>query len=133
VSALLLLALLQAAPSPAASPAAAPRIVVDPERVDLGRVLTQRTLTRPVQVRNAGTADLVIEKISSSCDCAVAKGYDPVVKPGASTSLRLTLETRAAAGRLVRSLIVHSNDPSRPKVELRVEATVVAGAAPAPR
>ncbi|HEX6736671.1 MAG TPA: DUF1573 domain-containing protein [Vicinamibacteria bacterium] len=128
--ALVLAALLQAAtPAPPASPAATagPRIVIDPQRVDLGRVLTRRTLTRPIQVRNAGTADLVIERVTSSCDCAVAKGYESVVKPGRSITLRLSLDTRANPGRVVRSLLVHSNDPTRPQVELRVEATVVAG------
>ena len=130
----LLAALLQGAtPSPSPATAAGPRIVVDPVRVDLGRVLTRRILTRPIQVRNAGAQDLVIDRVTSSCNCTVAQGYDTVVKPGRSTTLRLSLDTRDTPGRVVRSLLIHSNDPTRPQVELRVEATVVKGGGGPPR
>jgi hypothetical protein len=126
---LLLLAglLAGATPTPSPAPAAGPRIAIDPLRVDLGRVLTHRTLTRPIHVRNTGPQDLVIERVTSSCDCTVARGYDTVVKPGRSTTLRLSLDTRDTPGRVVRSLVIHSNDPTRPQVELKVEAMVVDG------
>jgi uncharacterized protein DUF1573 len=127
VKALLLGLLLQAAASPEAVPPPGPRIVVEPTRLDLGRVLTQRTLTRTVYVRNAGQADLVIERIASSCDCTVAKGYEALVKPGKATSLTVTLETRESVGRVSRTLGIHSNDPTRRLVEVSLEATVVAG------
>jgi hypothetical protein len=130
---LLLAGLLAATPAPSPAAAAGPRIAVDPLRVDLGRVLTHRTLTRPIQVRNTGPQDLVIERVTSACDCTVVKGYDTVVKPGRSTTLRLSLDTRDKPGRVVRSLVIHSNDPTRPQVELKVEAVVVeGGGAPRP-
>jgi uncharacterized protein DUF1573 len=130
---LLLGLLLQAAASPETSPAPGPRIVVEPTRFELGRVLTQRTLTRTVQVRNVGQADLVIDRVASTCDCTVAKGYESSLKPGQSTSLTVTLDTREHVGPVTRTLAIHSNDPSRRVVEVTVEATVVAGPPPVRR
>jgi hypothetical protein len=127
---LLLAGLLLGAPASPAPSAAGSRIMVEPTRVDFGRVLTQRTVTRSVQVRNAGQVDLVIERVSSSCDCTVARDYDTVVKPGRSTTLKVSLDTREAPGRVVRSLLIHSNDPTRSQVEVKLEATVVV---PGPR
>jgi hypothetical protein len=128
VKALLLLAVLGQAAGAAAPPVSGGgRIVVEPSKIDFGRVLTQRTLNRSVQVRNAGQEDLLIAEVTSSCDCAVARDYDTVVKPGRSTTLRVSLDTRDATGRLTRTLHIRSSDPTRPEVELKVEATVVAG------
>ena len=121
-----LVALLGAASSSLAvdDTARGPRISVSPERFDFGSVLPDQKLTREFVVRNVGAADLLLEKVSTSCGCTVAEGYTSLVKPGKSTVLRVTLSTPPTAGRLQKSVLVRSNDPTRATVELKVEATV---------
>jgi len=124
---LLLAGLLAAEEPKLAGAPGGPRLVVEPTAFDFGRTQPRKTLQKEFRLRNLGTEDLVIEGVTTTCGCTVADGYGKVVKPGASTGLRVSLTTGAATGRLSRSVLVRTNDPVRPRVELKVEATVVAG------
>lgn len=106
--------------------AKAPRIAVDPASFDFGKALQNKTLHKDFVVRNVGAADLEISRVSTTCGCTAALADSTVVKPGASTTLRVDLQTRTYTGRLERKILVESNDPKSP-LELKVQATVVAG------
>ena len=125
---LLALALL-AASLPAAEPAApssGPRIAVDPLSFDFGRALTNRTLKKEFVVRNIGTQDLVIDRITTSCGCTAALVDDKLVKPGKAATLRVELQTLASPGRVERKILVRSNDEAHDPLELKVQVNVVA-------
>ena len=100
------------APPAAAASERAPRISVEPKVFDFGKAQQQKTLEKEFTVRNLGNDDLVIESVSTTCGCTVAEGYSKVIKPGASTPLRVKLQTRTTVGRLSRSVLIKSNDPS---------------------
>lgn len=109
------------------SPAAGPRIAVDPPSFDFGKVLPQKALTREFSIRSFGAQDLVIENVSTSCGCTVADNLaKKVVKPGGSQPLRVTLTTPPNPGAITKSVMVRSNDPVRPLLEIKLKATVVA-------
>ena len=110
-------------PAAAAAPRG-PRISVDPAVFDFGKAQQEKTLEKEFTVRNLGNEDLVIESVSTTCGCTVAEGYSKLIKPGASTPLRVKLQTRNSFGRLSRSVLIKSNDPSGRPLELKVEATV---------
>lgn len=112
------------AAAPAATSARAPRISVDPTVFDFGKAQQEKTLEKEFTIRNLGNEDLVIESVSTTCGCTVAEGYSKVIKPGGSTPLRVKLQTRTTFGRLSRSVLIKSNDPSGRPLELKVEATV---------
>ena len=120
--ALALVLLAPPSPEPAAAPA--PRLAVEPASFDFGRVLPERTLSRQFSLRNFGATDLTIERVSTTCGCTAALLDDKVVKPGGRATLRVTLETRNAKGKIVRSVLVKSNDPQHPTTEIKLEATV---------
>jgi hypothetical protein len=105
-------------------PDRAPRIAVEPAVFDFGKAQQEKTLEKEFMVRNLGNEDLVIESVSTTCGCTVAEGYSKVIKPGGSTPLRVKLQTRTTSGRLSRSVLIKSNDPSGRPLELKVEATV---------
>jgi hypothetical protein len=113
----------EASPTPAAK---GPRISVEPASFDFGKAVQRKTLQKEFRLRNFGDQDLVIEQVSTTCGCTVAQGFAHQVKPGDSTSVRVSLETRDYRGRLVRSVLVRSNDPETKVLEIRVEATVSA-------
>lgn len=104
--------------------ASGPRIRVEPASFDFGRAAQNKTLRKEFSIRNYGNQDLVIESVSTTCGCTAALMDDKVVKPGGTTPLRVSLETRAYRGRVVRSVMVKSNDPKTGLLELKVEATV---------
>jgi hypothetical protein len=115
---------------PADEAAKGPRISVEPQSFDFGRALPGKTLEKQFSLRNFGDADLVVERITTTCGCTAALLDDAhkLLKPGQSAQLRVRLETRDYSGKLVRSVLVRSNDPERSVLEVKVEATVTAPA-----
>jgi hypothetical protein len=124
MAAALLAALSTTAAAQAPAEARGPRIAVDPTVFDFGKAQQEKTLEKEFTIRNLGSEDLVIEGVSTTCGCTVAEGYSKVIKPGSSTPLRVKLQTRNNFGRLSRSVLIKSNDPSGRPLELKVEATV---------
>jgi len=112
------------APAPAASPPV-PRIVIEPLVFDFGSLRPERVVEKEFVLRNNGRADLVIESLVSSCGCTAALTDAKVVKAGHGTPLRVRLTVPDEAGRLTKSILVKSNDPAQPTVEVKVTATVV--------
>lgn len=111
----------------AEEPAKGPRIAVEPAEFDFGKALPNKSLHKDFTIRNFGSENLEIERVSTTCGCTAALADDKVVKPGASTILRVTLQTRDYKGRVEREILVQSNDPAQNPLKLKVQATVVAG------
>lgn len=119
-----LLAALALVPLAGAEEAKAPQIRVEPESFDFGKALPGKTLSKEFVIRNFGDAELVIENVSTTCGCTAAITAESRVKPGGSTQLRVSLETRSYSGKLERQVLVRSNDPKTPLVTLRLSTTV---------
>jgi Protein of unknown function (DUF1573) len=115
--------------APAEEKKPVPRIRVEPETFDFGNALPQKTLRKEFTVRNFGDAPLVIEGVSTTCGCTAALPEVRRIEPGGSTPLRVTFETRRYSGKVERRVLVRSNDPESPLVEVTVRATVGAGTA----
>jgi hypothetical protein len=124
-----LAALLFAAGAWAADDVEAPRIRVEPESFDFGNVLPGKTLRKEFTIRNFGNGPLEIENVSTTCGCTAALAGTKRVEPGGSTPLRVTFQTRRFSGKVERRVLVRSNDPETPLFEVKVSATVAAGAA----
>src|SRR5262245_37574271 len=88
-----------------ARPVKGPHIAIEPDIYDFGKAVQHKTLTTELSIRNTGNEDLVIETVTTSCGCTAAVAGEKTIKPGASTPLRVDLETRAAVGKLERQVI----------------------------
>jgi len=113
-----------AAPAASASPAGA-RIVVEPASFDFGSLRPEKVVEKEFVLRNHGRSDLVVESLVSSCGCTAALTDAKVVKPGHSTPLRITLTAPDEPGKLEKSVLVKSNDPVQPTLEVKISAVVV--------
>jgi hypothetical protein len=102
-----------------------PRIRVEPASFDFGRVQPHRTLRKDFRLLNLGDARLEISRISKTCACTRAVADEMTLEPGESTPLHVEIETRDASGRIEQRVLVRSNDPETPRLEVRVSATVV--------
>jgi len=123
-AALAVAALVAAASGADDEPAAAPSIRVEPESFDFGRAQPGKTLRKDFTIRNFGDAALVIEGVSTTCGCTAALAAQSRVEPGGRSALRVTFETRRYSGKVERQVLVRSNDPKTPLLEVRVSATV---------
>lgn len=110
------------------APAGGPRMSVEPPSFDFGKAIQNKTLQKEFSIKNFGDADLVLDSVSTSCGCTVAEGYSKVVKPGASTHLLVSLQTRTSTGKLQKSVLIKTNDPTKAVYELKLEAVVAAPA-----
>lgn len=124
--ALVLFALCALAPVTPADGATGARVSVEPAAFDFGNVRGGRTLQKELTVRNVGDGDLEIRKVSTTCGCTVVGAYQKRVTPGDSTTLRIAFTTPAAAGRTEQTVAIETNDRERPRIEVKVSATVVA-------
>jgi hypothetical protein len=128
----LLLLVLLAVPLGAESPVAGPRISVDPTSFDFGEIRAgktfgpERTVDKEFAIRNFGTSELRISGVVPSCGCTLVGDYPKTLKPGASGSLHVQVRLRElAAGHILKTILVKSNDPTKPSLELKLQATVV--------
>ena len=112
------------APPASPSPAAAPRLVVEPPSFDFGTIKPGGVVQREFVLRNIGRAELVVDSIVSSCGCAAILDNVQTLKPGGTTPLRLRLTAPAATGKLQKSVLIKSNDPVQPSLEVKVQALV---------
>lgn len=115
-------------PKPSAPPAG-PRIAVEPAAFDFGSALPNKTLTKEFLIRNFGSAELLIESVSTTCGCTVGQLDTRSLKPGMAVPLRVSLETRSYSGALQRAVLIRSNDPTKGLLEVRVQANVQAAPA----
>jgi hypothetical protein len=102
---------------------------VEPASFDFGRALPEKTLRKEFTLRNLGDRELVIESVSTTCGCTAAIAGEKRLAPGRSTPLTVTLETRRYSGRVERKVLVRSNDPKTPLLEVKLGATVGEGTA----
>lgn len=100
-----------------------PVMEIEPEKHDFGGVQQDQKLVHEFTIKNVGTEDLEIRRISTSCGCAAAVPADRIVPPGGSTTLEVVLETRKYKGVIDKSVSVASNDRDVVRT-VRVEAFV---------
>ena len=116
-----------AAPAaPAKAPAkavAAPRIEVNLETKDVGVVAKGQVIDATFTVKNTGGSDLIITDARPGCGCTVAS-FDKVVKPGEEGKIVSHVDTKTFSGPIAKSILVVSNDPDRPQLNLFVKAIV---------
>lgn len=81
------------------------------------------TLRQTFDIRNTGTAPLVISKLQSECKCTVAELKQRVVPVGGRVSLTL-LFTPTKAEPIQESFYIYSNDPKNPRTIITMSADV---------
>ena len=102
---------------------AAPKIEITPETKDAGTVAKGQVIETTFVIKNSGGSDLVISDARPGCGCTVAS-FDKLVKPGAEGKIVTAVDTKSFSGPISKSLLVLSNDPDRPQINLFVKATV---------
>ena len=121
-----------AAPAPqAAKPAApasgkavaAPKVDIGQETKDVGTVPKGQVIETDFIIKNIGGSDLVITDARPSCGCTVSS-FDKLIKPGAEGKVHTSVDTKSFSGPISKSVLVVSNDPDRPQINLFVKAVV---------
>jgi hypothetical protein len=102
---------------------AGPKIEVIPETKDAGVIAKGQMIESTFVIKNNGASDLVISDARPGCGCTVAS-FDKVIKPGAEGKLISSVDTKNFSGPISKSILLVSNDPDRPQLNLFIKATV---------
>ncbi len=124
-----------------------PVIALAPRTLNLGNVRPPTVVSRDFRVSNQGNQDLVIQALSSSCDCTTAQminggiespifgmeghtgsknpqGWSTTIMPGEEAILRVFYDPTVhpgVRGALTRIITITSNDPINPRMPARIE------------
>lgn len=113
--------------TPSAEPpkAAGPLPTIDiVEKVkDYGIVSKGEKLHAEFVVRNTGQAPLEITQVRPTCGCTVAD-FDRTIAPGTTGKITAEVDTAAFSGPIAKAVLVFSNDPATPQLNLVIKAEV---------
>jgi len=101
-----------------------PKLVLSQEHWDFGTILHPQKAELTLELTNAGTAELRITDIKSSCSCTVAQPDKRVLAPGESTSLKIVYDSKNKQGKVQAQVVLHSNDPANPQQTFEVTGVV---------
>lgn len=110
--------------TPAAVPAPpAPKVETADPIKDVGKVAKGEKVKLDFELKNAGTAELVIQEVRPTCGCTVAS-FDAKIAPGATGKVHVELDTVDFSGPIAKTITVLSNDPTSPRLTLTVKAMI---------
>jgi Protein of unknown function (DUF1573) len=103
-----------------------PKVVVDEEEFDLGRVAATKTAKHSFVFKNAGDGPLKLTSGGTSCSkCTLSSVPVKAILPGESGEVVVEFHAGERPDSFRHTAVVLTTDPERPRVELTVEGQVV--------
>lgn len=103
----------------------APKISVAKNHHDFGTIVEGEVVTHQFEVKNTGTAELVISQVRASCGCTAAKPEKMNLKPGEKTFVKVEFNSENRLGPQQKFVYVSSNDPNNPEYKLSFSGVIV--------
>jgi len=104
---------------------AKPKIKFDHKEYDFGDSIGVDKIDHIFTFRNEGDADLVVDKVTTTCGCTAALVSEKVIPPGKTGEIKTTFTFGGRKGKQTKSIYVYSNDPSDSKVTLTITGNIV--------
>lgn len=98
-----------------------PQIRIAASEIDFGRFGQGATSERDLPVTNTGKKELQIRSLQGNCSCVTAKATKETLKPGETTTIKLTF-TADRSGTQQKALTIYSNDPQNPVLRVWLKA-----------
>lgn len=94
---------------------------------DFGTLSTDQEVSREFVLTNRGGAALLITRAYTTCGCTSAEISSAVIPPGKAGLVTVYLDPRlasAGSSAIRRGIILETNDPQQPQIEIWVQASV---------
>jgi hypothetical protein len=118
----------QVPPVPGTGPALEghPKLFAAKRTIDLGEMMQGDKASITWVLENQGNADLIINRVRSSCGCTVVKikEEDYTIPPGGSLNLKAEFDSKGRRGEQSKSVTVFTNDPAEPELKLSFTARI---------
>lgn len=104
--------------------AAAPQLRAERTEYNFGEVFQGEKVEQVFKFRNEGDADLIIDRVRTSCGCTAALLSSTSIPPGESGELRTAFDSARFSGPVVKTVYLYSNDPLLGVVQFVLKGTV---------
>lgn len=104
--------------------AKAPQLTLASGSLDFGKIKADAESAREVQFTNTGKKELQLKSIQPNCTCVTASASKTSIKPGDSSTIKISFNPRARSGTQTKAISVYSNDPKNPVQRLTFTAYV---------
>lgn len=92
----------------------APQLKIDSYSLDFGRIRSNAQIEREVTFSNTGKKPLDIRSVQGNCSCVTASAGKTSLKPGESSSIRVSFDPQERKGSHQKAVTIYSNDPRNP-------------------
>jgi len=101
-----------------------PVIFVGEQTFDFGTVLENTVVERTLSIGNNGNTPLHIEQVDTGCGCTTVD-YTQSIDPGSTGYITIKADTKGYAGpRFIETVIIQTNDPENPLIEVSLSGQV---------
>lgn len=104
--------------------AGGPKLTVSHENWDIGQIWENEPASLVVTLKNDGDAQLIITEARTTCGCTLAQPDKKQLAPGESTSMTVRFDPHGKQGDVTSKVIINSNDPVRPEVNIPIKVFV---------
>jgi hypothetical protein len=101
-----------------------PRIFCEEPTFDFGSRDSSETVDHTFVLKNTGTADLEIKRVQPACGCTTAELEKKIVPPGEVSRISGKLSLAGRIGELQKPILIESNDPQNPALQLVMKGIV---------
>ncbi|MDV7188118.1 DUF1573 domain-containing protein [Lutibacter sp. TH_r2] len=85
------------------------KIEFDQTNYDFGTITEGEIIDGVFKLKNTGKADLVIVSARATCGCTVPEWPKEAIKPGESSELKFTFNSRGRSGKQTKSITLKTN------------------------
>lgn len=90
--------------------------VIGNETIDFGEVIEGEKINIEFKLKNTGSGDLIISKVSASCGCTELQYSKDIIKEGDIDLLNVTFDSKGRLGKQTKKITIVSN--STPNVKI---------------
>ncbi len=101
-----------------------PKIKFENTEHDFKSVKSGQVVSYEFIFKNEGKSPLVIRKVKTGCGCTASTPPTESVKPGESSNIKVSFNTRNRSGRQAQYIDVFCNDPQQPEIKLKIGGLV---------
>jgi hypothetical protein len=101
-----------------------PRIFCEEPTFDFGNQDASEIVAHTFVLKNTGTADLKIRRVQPACGCTTAKLEKTIIPPGEVSRISAKLSLAGRSGELKKPILIESNDPANPALQLVMKGVV---------
>lgn len=102
----------------------APKIAFENPKFEFEPLTEGEKITHEFKFTNNGKSDLVIRKVHASCGCTAVAPPTKAIKPGESSVIKATFNSRGKHGKQYKTIRIYSNDPENSEATLSIRGEV---------